>query len=221
VIPHVRTDIVKYLKATQHFSINRLQANIFNNLTPNIYTKFSFGLLETMFAGYGGEILYRPFYSNFAIGAEAWHVYKRDFDMRFDLNPDGYEVNTGHINLYYTEPRSKVTIALKGGKFLAQDSGINFDFSRRFETGLRIGAFFSLTDISEYEFGEGSFDKGFYFNVPIEIFSRSHTKQTQSFGLKPLPRDGAAFLIHSHNLWGVTDQAQHYNLDRDWDDLYE
>ncbi|MDB9908783.1 YjbH domain-containing protein [Gammaproteobacteria bacterium] len=221
VIPHVRTDIVKYLKATQHFSINRLQANIFNNLTPNIYTKFSFGLLETMFAGYGGEILYRPFYSNFAIGAEAWHVYKRDFDMRFDLNPDGYEVKTGHINLYYTEPRSKVTIALKGGKFLAQDSGINFDFSRRFETGLRIGAFFSLTDISEYEFGEGSFDKGFYFNVPIEIFSRSHTKQTQSFGLKPLTRDGAAFLIHSHNLWGVTDQAQHYNLDRDWDDLYE
>jgi hypothetical protein len=220
-LPHVRTDIVKYLKETQHFSVNRLQANIFHNLTPNIYSKISFGILETMFAGYGGEILYRPFYSDFAFGVEAWKVYKRDFDMRFSLDKRRYETKTGHINLYYTEPRSKVTIALKGGKFLAQDSGINFDFSRRFKTGVRIGAFFSLTDISEYEFGEGSFDKGFYFNVPLQIFSDEYTKQSQSFGLRPLTRDGAQFLIHSHHLWGVTDQAQFNNISRDWSDLYD
>ena len=220
-LEHVRTDIVKYLKATQHFSVNRLQANVFNNLTPNIYSKISFGILETMFAGYGGEILYRPFYSNFAFGVEAWKVYKRDFDMRFKLDKRGYETTTGHINLYYTEPRSQVTIALKGGRFLAQDSGINFDFSRRFKTGVRIGAFFSLTDVSEFEFGEGSFDKGFYFNVPIQLFSDQYTKQSQSFGLRPLTRDGAQFLIHSHHLWGVTDQAQSRNLTRDWSDLYD
>ena len=220
-LPHVRTDIVKYLQATQDFSINRLQANIFHNLSPNLYSKLSFGILETMFAGYGGEILFRPFYSDFAIGAEAWHVYKRDFDMMFDLDRRGYETKTGHINLYYTEPTSQVTIALKGGKFLAQDSGINFDFSRRFKSGVRIGAFFSLTDISEYEFGEGSFDKGFYFHVPIEIFSGTFSKQTQSFGLRPLTRDGAQFLLHSHSLWGVTDQGQERNLTRDWDNLYD
>jgi hypothetical protein len=141
--------------------------------------------------------------------------------MRFKLDKSRYETHTGHINLYYTEPRSQVTVALKGGKFLAQDSGINFDFSRRFKTGLRIGAFFSLTDISEYEFGEGSFDKGFYFNVPIQIFSDVYTKQSQSFGLRPLTRDGAQFLIHSHHLWGVTDQAQSHNISRDWSDLYD
>jgi hypothetical protein len=221
LLPHVRTDIVKYLKETQHFSINRIQANLFYNITPNLYSKISFGLLETMFAGYGGEVLYRPFYSNLAIGAELWKVYKRDFDMRFSLDKRGYETTTGHINIYYTEPRSQVTIALKGGRFLAQDSGINFDFSRRFKTGLRIGAFFSLTDVSEFEFGEGSFDKGFYFNVPIQIFSDNYTKQSQSFGLRPLTRDGAQFLIHSHHLWGVTDQAQSKNLTRDWNDLYD
>lgn len=221
LLPRVRTDVVKYLKGSQDFSVNRLQANIFHNLTPNIYTKSSFGIFETMFAGYGAEILYRPFYSNFAIGAELWKVYRRDFDMMFELDRQGYKTVTGHINMYYTEPRSQITVALKGGRFLAKDSGINFDFSRRFRTGVRIGAFFSLTDISEYEFGEGSFDKGFYFNVPIQLFSDEYTKQSQSFGLRPLTRDGAQFLIHSHHLWGVTDQAQSNNLTRDWSDFYD
>ena len=134
---------------------------------------------------------------------------------------NGYKTVTGHINMYYTEPRSQVTVAIKGGKFLAKDSGINFDFSRRFRTGVRIGAFFSLTDISREEFGEGSFDKGFYFNVPIQLFSDEYTKQSQSFGLRPLTRDGAQFLIHSHHLWGVTDQAHSNNLTRDWSDFYD
>ena len=121
----------------------------------------------------------------------------------------------------YKEPRSKVIIALKGGRFLAEDSGINFDFSRRFASGLRIGAFFTLTDISKEEFGEGSFDKGFYFHIPVELFFDRHSKGLAGFGLRPITRDGGAYLIHSHHLWGVTEQAQNANLTRDWDDLYE
>ena len=31
-----------------------------------------------MFAGIGGEILYRPFYQNFAIGDELWEVQSQD-----------------------------------------------------------------------------------------------------------------------------------------------
>ena len=74
-----------------------------------------------------------------------------------------YKTVTGHINLYYQEPLSRIIFTIRGGKFLAKDSGINFDFSRKFSSGLRIGAFFAVTDISKEEFGEGSFDKGFYF----------------------------------------------------------
>ena len=36
-----------------------------------------------MFAGVGGEILYRPFYSNHAIGAEIYRVKQRAYDQRF------------------------------------------------------------------------------------------------------------------------------------------
>jgi len=218
ILPHVRTDIVPYLKESRNFALTRMQLNYFINPKSDFYFKFAGGILEEMFGGIGFEALYRPFYSDFAIGAELWRVQKRDFDQRFKFRK--YKTTTGYINLYYKEPRSKVIIALKGGRFLAEDSGINFDFSRRFESGLRIGGFFTITDISKQEFGEGSFDKGFYFHIPIELFFDQYSKGLAGFGLRPITRDGGAYLIHSHHLWGVTEQAQNANLTRDWNDIY-
>jgi hypothetical protein len=219
VLPHVRTDIVKYLKATRDYSINRFQLNYFLNPRNDLYAKISGGLLEDMFGGIGGEVLYRPMHRNFAIGAEVWSVRQRDYNMNFSFMD--YTTDTGHINLYYREPRSKVTLAVKGGRFLAGDSGVNIDFSRRFKSGLRIGAFFSLTDISKQEFGEGSFDKGFYFNLPMQAFFTNYSRSLAGWGLKPITRDGAAYVIHSHHLWGITEPAQAYSIERDWDDLYD
>lgn len=219
IIEHVRTDIVKYLQESEKYHISRLQFNYFASLSSNIYAKFSAGLFEEMFGGFGGEVLYRPFNQNFGIGAEIWRVRQRAYDMLFSFRD--YETTTGHINAYYTDPYSKVTVALKGGRFLAEDSGINFDFSRRFKTGLVIGAFFSLTDISEAEFGEGSFDKGFYFMIPIETFLGKYAKRNLGWGLRPLTRDGAAYLNHSYYLWGMTEAGTKINLTRDWDHLYD
>jgi len=219
ILPHVRTDIVKYLKATRDFNIPRLQLNSFHKLSENIYTKLSAGMLEEMFGGIGGEILYRPFYQNYALGLELWRVKQREYNMTFDFLD--YEITTGHLNFYYRHSGSQVLFAMKGGKFLAGDSGINFDFSRRFKSGLRMGAFFSLTDISKAEFGEGSFDKGFYFHIPLEFFFPEYSKSLSSFGLKPVTRDGAAYLNHSHFLWGVTEQGQINSMLRDKGDLYD
>lgn len=219
VLPHVRSDIVKYLKQSRDYNIKRMQFNYFSSPSKNIYFKLSAGILEEMFAGYGSEILYRPFYSNFAVGAELWEVTQRDYDMMFS-NRD-YKTVTGHINFFYTFPKSQVTVALKGGRFLARDSGLNFDFSRRFKSGLRIGAFFSRTDISKAEFGEGSFDKGFYFHIPLDIFYDNYSKGLSGFGLRPLTRDGAQILNHAFSLYGVTEQGQYQNIYRDWDSLYD
>lgn len=219
VLPHVRSDIVLYLKESQDYNIRRLQMNIFNNPFNNIYTKLTAGILEDMFVGVGGEILYRPFNSNFAIGADAWAVQQRDYSMMFDLQD--YKTVTGHLNFYYQEPNTNILFTLRGGKYLAKDSGFSFDFSRAFPSGLRIGAFFSLTDISEAEFGEGSFDKGFYFHIPVEIFFDKYIKGTTGFGLKPLTRDGAALLQPSFNLYGVTYEGSSNAINSDWSGLYD
>ena len=219
VLPHVRTDIVKYLKQSRNFSIKRIQANYFKQLTPSIFTKLSGGIFEQMFAGYGGEILYRPYNKNFGIGLDAWKVYQREYDQMFDIRD--YNTLTGHLSLYYHEPVSNILFTIKGGRYLAKDSGFTFDFSRIFRSGMRMGAFFSLTDISEEEFGEGSFDKGFYFWIPVELFSNRYLKRTFGWGLKPITRDGAQSLIYSHPLWGVTDPSNYHSFRRRFDDIYD
>jgi hypothetical protein len=41
------------------------------------------------------------------------------------------------------------------------------------------------------------------------------------FGLRPLVRDGAAILNHGYHLYGVSDDAQRYNIKKDWDEIYK
>lgn len=220
VLPHVRTEIVQYLKQTKHFALERMQLNYFNNIiNENIYSKITLGILEPMFGGFGGEILYKPFYSDWAIGAEAWRVKQRAYDQKFDFLD--YETTTGHINFYYKEPRTSILLHLKGGKFLAKDSGIYTDISRLFKSGLRMGVYFAKTDISRAEFGEGSFEKGWYFHIPIESFFTKYSRGFTGFGLRPVTRDGAAVLMPSLDLYGVTDPGNSHSLLKDWDDLYD
>ena len=176
ILPHVRTDIVDYMKESRDFSIRRMQLNYFNQYGNSFYYKFSAGILESMFNGFGFEALYKPFANNFAVGVDGWQVKQREFKQLFGTRD--YETLTGHVSFYYMEPRSNILFKLKGGRYLAKDSGFTFDASRIFRSGLRVGAFFSLTDISSEEFGEGSFDKGFYFWVPVDIFSPRHFKRT-------------------------------------------
>jgi hypothetical protein len=219
VLPHVRTDIVKYLKNSRNFSISRIQLNKFGQFSPSIFYKLSGGIFETMFSGFGGEILYKPFSQNYAVGIEAWRVKQREYDQMFDHRE--YSTTTGHISLYFKEPITNVTFRLKGGRFLAEDSGISFEFWRVFNSGFRLGAFFTLTDISFEEFGEGSFDKGFYFRVPLEVFSSRYSKRNFGWGLRPLTRDGGAALIHSHALWGVTNSSHGYNFNTYLNEFYD
>ena len=206
ILPHVRTDIVKYLKQGKN-NILRAQYNYINKINHDIFYKFSAGIFEEMFGGFGGEILYRPFAKNHAIGIEAYQVRQRNYEQ--DLGFQDYQTITGHLSFYYKEPRSRILFKFSGGRYLAKDSGITLEASRYFDNGLEIGAFFSQTDVSKEEFGEGSFDKGFFFNIPLQVFLSTHSKHRTYFGLRPLTRDGAAKLIVGSALWDVTYAHDH------------
>ena len=222
VLPHVRTDIVKYLKQSRDLSIQRMQLNKFGQISPSIFYKFSAGILESMFNGYGSEVLFKPFDKNYAIGVEAWKVYQRNYDQMFGILDDvDYQTTTGHLSFYYHEPMTNIIFKMKGGKFLAQDSGISFEFTREFYSGFRLSAFITRTDISKEEFGEGSFDKGFSFYIPLEIFSNSYNSRHFGWGLKPMTRDGGAILSHGHNLWGVAYKSNKHKFNRHTADFYD
>ena len=141
--------------------------------------------------------------------------------MLVNFNFLDYQTTTAHVNSAYYIPSQNILIKLSIGQYLAGDKGYTLDISRRMPSGWSSGFYFSRTNVSAELFGEGSFDKGFYFYVPIELFSTKYSKRNTGFGLRPITRDGAQYLIHGLNLWGVTEQAQSVNISRDFDDFYD
>lgn len=191
----VRTDIKDYLKKLgDKPSIERFEIN-YSDKFNNHYLMAKAGILESMFMGYGFEYLNHDQSNNYALGFELFDVKKRDYD--YDFSTLDYEVITGHINFYHYFDPLKLTTHLSWGQYLAGDEGLTFDFSRRFNNGTRFGAYFSLTDVSFEEFGEGSFDKGIYIEVPITSFSGNMS----GFQWTPLTKDPAQKLKLSSKIF--------------------
>src|SRR6185295_1740031 len=127
-----------------------LVASHYFKLSPVIYGRVSAGYLEWMYAGFGGEVLYRPFGRRWALGADLWGVRQRDFDGLFSLR--NYQTITGHVTAYYALPWHDIHVAASAGQYLARDKGVTFEAFRRFSTGVEVGAWFSLTNVSASRF---------------------------------------------------------------------
>ena len=150
--PRVRTLFRSYVD--DPVRLDRLQLTWFEDYGSGVYTQAYGGYLESMFAGVGGEILYRPFNQNWAIGADMTAISQRDpeswfgtFDEEVQVNPDDssrtYKVidkgTTGFITGYYTPQwdfLSDTLLKVGVGKFLAGDIGTRVDFSKQFKSGV-------------------------------------------------------------------------------------
>jgi hypothetical protein len=216
VLPHVRTDIAQYLSQGKT-AITHLEGDYSFNIVPNVYGHVYGGLLEEMFAGVGGEVLWRPYNSSFALGAEVTYAAQRGYDQLFDLRK--YRTVTGFISAYYTLPGNHVDASVRVGRYLAKDFGATFELSRRFESGVRVGAFATVTNVSAARFGEGSFDKGFYLSIPLDLLYTRHVRSNIGIEYRPLIRDGGAQLLVRQPLIGTTDAMREGNFVRDWDGL--
>ena len=210
---HVRTDLVEYLKEDDLY-ISRLQLDYIWSPYKNIYTKISGGIFEPMFGGFGGEILFKPFNKNFNIGAELFYVKQRSFNQRFDFQD--YSTLTGHINFGYRFALG-IESNISYGRYLAKDDGFTIDIGRTTRSGFKSGVYFTRTDVSAELFGEGSFDKGFYFQFPLDIFNNDYNGNYSSIKVSPLTRDGGAKLVHDKDLKGLIYNSTYYELIRQWD----
>ena len=211
-IPHVRSDIQYYLEEGRN-NIERMQLQYMASPWKDVFIRADLGLLETMFAGVGGEVLYRPFNRRVAFGVSAHRVRQRDYNQRFSLRD--YETTTGHASIYFDLP-SGIQPKIVVGKYLAGDKGVTLDIARRFDTGFTLGIFASKTTLSAEEFGEGSFDKGFYLSIPTKLFYGDYSSGMISFGLHPLTKDGAALLRQHNPLFGILGDTNRASISRDW-----
>jgi len=217
-LPHVRSDIAQYLKKGR-VEIADLSTSYFFKLAPEIYGRARAGYLEEMFAGAGGELLYRPFGQRWAIGADLWFVQQRDYHVLFDLRH--YRALTGHLTAYYQMPWHDVRLAVSAGQYLAGDKGVTFEFSRRFSTGVQIGAWFTLTNVSAKQFGEGSFDKGIRIIIPFEWVAPFATQSGYDLSLRPIQRDGGQRLNGDSILYQITEPSSYGALMQEWNSVFK
>ena len=189
----VRSDVKQYLKnMDKGIILGRAQLDYY--LTPymNHHLMFSAGILEDMFSGYGFEYLYHKNDTNYSVGFEIFDVNKRDYEWEFGTLD--YENITGHINLYYRNyGLIPFDMKLSHGEYLAGDVGTTIELSRSYNNGMIFGVFASNTNVSASEFGEGSFDKGIFFNIPIYGNLINYT-------WRPLTKDPGAKLIRKNSL---------------------
>ncbi len=212
-LPKVRSDIREYLK--QKYVIKDITyTNIFNPIYSKNYLFFGgikLGLFEEMYGGIGGEILFRDINKPWYLTANYYWVKQREFNQRFSFRK--YETFTGHLNFIWETPLDGVKLTLSGGRYLAKDSGITVNLSKSFKSGFTLGFFATKTDISAFEFGEGSFDKGIYFSIPLDIVSSKYRKNHAKFVWKNLTRDGGAMLSGTLDLNGYVENTSSNYLD--------
>ncbi len=209
---HVRTDKVQYLKNADLY-IKRLQLDYIWSPRKDLYAKVSGGIFESMFGGFGGQVLYKPFNSNFNISFEGFYVKQREYDQTFKFRK--YKTTTAHLNLGYLFPM-EIESNISYGRYLAKDDGFTFDLSRRTKSGFKAGIYFTRTNVSAELFGEGSFDKGFYFQIPMDLFSKDYKGGYSNFKLSPLTRDGGAKLEFDKDLRGLIYNSSLNELRQGW-----
>lgn len=200
-LPRVRTHIREYVENDVY--VNNLQANYFRYLGNGFYGQLYGGYLEMMYGGAGGEVLYRPLDSDWAFGIDANYVKQRDWDdmMRFT----NYKAATGNLTAYWRpEFMDNVLVKMSVGQYLAKDKGGTLDLSKRFDSGVTVGAYATLTNVSKDEYGEGSFTKGFYISVPLDLLTVRPTRSTPTISWTPLTRDGGQMLGRQYGLYGIT-----------------
>ena len=189
----VRSDIKDYLKNfNEGIFIGRAQFDYFLSPKKNHHIMLTAGILEEMFNGAGFEYLYFNQNLAYAIGFEIFDVKKRDYRMRFKTLD--YRNVTGHFNFYYRNYKYVPFDAkISFGEYLAGDEGLTLDLSRSFPNGTKFGFFASFTDVTSDQFGEGSFDKGIYFNIPV-------FGNLVNYTWRPLTKDPGAKLNRKNTL---------------------
>ena len=200
-MPRVRTDLRQYV-TTSDVTMPALQLNKAKRLDQDLYGMVYGGYLESMYAGVGGELLYRPMGERWSIGADLNYVRQREFDQGFGLRD--YRTVTGHVTTYTKLPFD-LDAAVSVGRYLARDWGTTIDISREFTNGVKFGGWVTRTTASKEEYGEGSFDKGIYISIPFDEMMSVSTMSRANIAWAPLTRDGGAMLHRQYSLHTMTD----------------
>ncbi len=219
-LPKVRTNIKNYLNETNS-RIEELTVSSYFKLSDNIFGRLQTGYFEPMYAGLSSEILYFDSQKPLAFGAEINYVKPREYEQLLGFRTvTGMPKVNGHFSTYWDTGYYNYHAQLDYGKYLAGDKGSTVTVTRKFGNGWDFGGFFTLTDASFADFGEGSFDKGFFFKLPFNAFVPYETKYTLNERIRPILGDGGSKVNIKGRIYEMFSPQRKSNIEKSWARLW-
>lgn len=190
-------------------------------LLNDIHVSSSFGYLEEMYAGLAGEILYRPFNTNWAVGVDTAIALKRDPHSVSALALNGDHILTGFINAYYEPFNTGLTIKASAGRFLAGDVGGIMSISNEFLNGIKLGASFSVSNKSDPDIygSKTNIYSGIRLSLPIGSSDYLPNGTEMVVNAYPLGRDTSQRLDMPGTLYDSTEPLSYRHITRHWSNL--
>ncbi|WP_112321012.1 YjbH domain-containing protein [Oceanibium sediminis] len=217
-LPRVRSDSDLYYSG-RDVSLDRLTADWVFKPAPAVYARLTGGVLERMFTGVSGELLFAPVNSDLALGAELNYVRQRDYNEPFALLD--YEVVTGHGSLYWDTGYHGIEAQLDAGRYLAGDWGATVSLGRSFANGWNVRGYVTRTDVSFDDFGEGSYAKGFEITMPLRWGLPFENKSEARVSLLPSENDGGARLDIEGRLYERIKDLDRRSLEDGWSAFWQ
>lgn len=210
----VRSDRDRYIELGDP-ALELLALSWYAHPVENFYSRLSLGYLERMHAGVSGEVLWKPVDSPLALGLELNYTQQRDSDGGLGFDEYDYDVVTGFVSAYY-EFGNGYFGQVDVGKYLAGDVGATLAIDRVFVNGWQIGVFATVTDATSAEFGDGGFDKGVRFSIPLNWALGNKSQGTLGATLRTNVGDGGARLLVNDRLYNLIRDYHTDALDPEW-----
>ena len=179
------------------------------------------GYLEEMYAGFGGEILYRPFGKTFGIGAEAYQVMKRDPYSFADLSMTGDGLVIGALNGWYEFPGTDMTLHARAGRYLAEDIGGTLSLQNRFKNGTSIEAFITATDDADFDSFGGTTHlyTGLALTLPIGNVPYIPEGSRANINMHQIGRNSGQYLDKPFTLYDATEKMSYRHITTYWNKI--
>jgi len=215
----VRSNVADFAEDT--FALETLYTSYTHSFTPNTHMALTTGFLEEMYAGFGGEVLYRPYNAKWALGAESWLSAKRDPGSFLHTGLNGDSLLTGHINGWYDLPENGLTLSAKAGRYLAEDIGGTIALTKRYQNGTKLGGFVSVTNEADIDIFGGTTHAYGGLQLSIPLGNLPYTPRGTKINIKALPfgRDTGQHLDNPLPLYELTQPFTYRHITENWQDV--
>ncbi|HOO81798.1 MAG TPA: YjbH domain-containing protein [Alphaproteobacteria bacterium] len=215
----VRSDVDRFARRT--IALDTAFNAFTHSFRSDLHTSLMGGYLEEMYAGAGGEILYRPYKARWAVGAESFLVLKRNPESTLNLGLNGDHLLSGHIQGWYDLPHWDITVNAKAGRYLAEDLGATLSLQKRFHGGAVLEAYSTITNQSDFDLFGGTThaDHGIRLALPLGGIKYIPRNAKAKFTLAPFGRDIGQKLENPLPLYELTEGFSARHLAQYWDEI--